>query len=342
MNSILPDNYQTLLEDLKTRVQQARSRAALAVNTELIILYWQIGRQILEAQKQQGWGTKVVQSLAADLKMAFPDMKGFSRSNLLYMRAFALAYADFSIVQQVAGRLPWFHHCLILDRLKTPELREQYINAAFEFGWSRSILEMQIQSAWHTRTGQAVTNFTRTLPPPLSDLAQQLLKDPYNFDFLGLHDAALERDIEHGLLQHLKRFLLELGAGFAFLGNQFHLEVGGQDFYLDLLFYHVKLHCYVVIELKAREFTPEDSGKLGFYLAAVDGELRTQGDNPSIGLLLCKSKNKLVAEYALKNIDAPLGLAEYQLSQALPDTLADALPSIEFLEAQLAKVQNND
>ncbi len=333
--------YENLLEDLKIRVQQARTRAALAVNKELIVLYWEIGKRILEAQQAKGWGAKVVQQLAQDLKTAFPDMKGFSRTNLLYMRAFASAYLDFEFVQQLAGQLPWFHNCVILDKCKTPELRQTYIAAAFENGWSRSILEHQIETAWHNRTGQAITNFSKTLPEPLSDLAQNLLKDPYNFDFLGLHDQALEREIEHGLLEHLKKFLLELGAGFAFVGNQYHLEVGGQDFYIDLLFYHIKLHCYVVIELKARAFTPEDAGKLGFYLAAVDGELRTEGDNPTIGLLLCKTKNKLVAEYALKNMNLPLGVSEYQLIEKLPEELETALPSIEALEARLGRLEDN-
>jgi predicted nuclease of restriction endonuclease-like (RecB) superfamily len=333
--------YTELLEDLKTRVQQARSRAALAVNRELIVLYWQIGRRILEVQGMSGWGSKVVPALAKDLKSAFPDMKGFSRRNLLYMRLFAEAYPESEFVQQLVAQLPWDHNVRILDKLKTSELREQYAKAAFEFGWSRSILEMQIESQWHARTGQAITNFSRTLPPPTSDLAQLMLKDPYNFDFLGLHDDALEREIEKGLLTHLKNFLLELGAGFAFIGNQYHLEVGGQDYYIDLLFYHVKLHCYVVIELKAREFMPEDAGKLGFYLAAVDGELSTAGDNPTIGLLLCKTKNAVTAEYALKNINAPLGVSDYQLTESLPKELQTALPSIEELEAQLGTLDED-
>ncbi len=331
----LPDIYPEFLEDLKTRVQQARFKAALAVNKELIVLYWQIGKRILEAQSQQGWGAKIVQQLAQDLKSAFPDMKGFLKRNPSYVRLFAQTYPEPEFVQQVAAQLPWFHNCIILDKLKTSELRDQYARAAFEFGWSRSILEMQIESNWHTRTGKAVTNFERTLPPATSDLAQQMLKDPYNFDFLGLHDEALER----GLLEHLKRFLLELGAGFAFVGNQYHLEVGGQDYYIDLLFYHVKLHCYVVIELKARAFMPEDVGKLGFYLAAVDGELATEGDKPTIGLLLCKTKNAVTAEYALRNMGAPLGISECQLTESLPKDLQIALPTIEELEAQLQQIE---
>jgi predicted nuclease of restriction endonuclease-like (RecB) superfamily len=335
---VIEASYLSFLEDIKQKVQSARARAALSVNRELIVLYWTIGQRILEVQSEQGWGQRVIPDLARDLKAAFADMKGFSRSNLFYMRAFASAYPESEFVQQAAGQLPWFHHCIILDKLKTRALRETYIQAAFEFGWSRSVLEMQIKSAWHTRTGQAITNFSRTLPPQTSDLATQMLKDPYNFDFLSLHDSALEREIERGLMAHLKKFLLELGAGFAFVGNQYHLEIGGQDFYLDLLFYHVKLHCYVVIELKAREFMPEDAGKLSFYLAAVDGELKTQGDNPTIGLMLCKTKNSIIAEYALSNISAPLGVSEYQLTESLPAELQNVLPSIEELEQALGEV----
>jgi len=340
--ALLPAGYVELLEDLKRRIREARVRAALSVNRELVLLYWHIGREILKRQKQEGWGAKVIERLARDLRREFPDMKGLSRANLFYMRAFAEAYPDEQFVQQLAGQLPWWHNVVIFTKIKDPALREWYIRACIEHGWSRAVLIAQIETRLHERQGKAVTNFERTLPVPTSELARDILKDPYNFDFLGLHDKAVERDLERALLQHLRDFMLELGTGFAFVGSQYHLEVGGEDFYIDLLFYHLKLRCFVVIDLKMREFRPEDAGKMNFYLSAVDDLLRHPEDRPSIGLILCKTKNRLVVEYSLRDMNKPIGTASYQLTRTLPADLQESLPSVEELEAELGRVENED
>jgi predicted nuclease of restriction endonuclease-like (RecB) superfamily len=334
--SLVAEDYAEFLQVLKTRIQQAQIRAALSVNRELVVLYWHIGREILQKQQAQGWGAKVIDRLAKDLRREFPDMKGFSRTNLLYMRAFAEAYQDEPFVQQLAGQIPWFHHCVLLDKVKDPTEREWYIRQTFENGWSRNVLVHQIQTGLFERQGKAVTNFTLTLPPPQSDLAQQLLKDPYNFDFLSLGKEFHERDVERSLLVNIRDFLLELGVGFAFVGSQYHLEVGGEDFYLDLLFYHLKLRCYVVIDLKIGKFTPEDSGKMNFYLAVVDNLLRHEQDAPSIGLILCRTQNRLISEYALRDMKKPIGISAYELTRSLPDELKGSLPTIEEIEAELS------
>ena len=330
-----PAGYTDWLAELKARIHSAQQRAALAVNRELVLLYWQIGRDILDRQAREGWGAKVIERLAHDLRTAFPDMKGFSRANLLYMRAFAQAWPEPGIVQQLVGQMPWGHNLVLLAKLKTPERRLAYAERAVQHGWSRSVLEMQIETRRIEREGQAVTNFAQRLPAPGSDLAQQSLHDPYLFDFLGLGNQADERAIESALVQHVTRFLLELGAGFAFVGRQVHLDVGGDDFFIDLLFYHLKLRCYVVIELKADKFKPEHLGQLGFYLTAVDRQVKGEHDNPTIGLLLCKSKNKVVAEYALGDSTQPMGIAEYKLTESLPADLQTGLPSIEQIEREL-------
>ena len=336
---MLPSDYPALLEDLKARIRQARTRAALAVNRELILLYWQIGRQILERQDRAAWGDRVLERLSQDLRLEFPDMRGFSTRNLKYMRSFALTYTEVQIGQQVVAQLPWGQNITLLTKLKDADLRNQYARAALEFGWGRDVLEMQIKSRWHERTGQAVTNFSRTLPDPLSDLAQQTLKDPYNFDFLGLGDEAHEREIERGLLEHLKRFMLELGVGFAFVGSQYHLEVAGEDFFVDLLFYHLKLRCFVVIELKATAFKPEFVGQLNFYQSVIDDQLRHESDAPSIGILLCRSKNEIIAEYALRDVNKPMGVSSFDLAAALPKELEGVLPTVEQLEAELERLE---
>lgn len=331
----VPEGYALWLDELKGRIHGAQQRAALAVNRELVQLYWQIGRDILQRQATQGWGSKVIERLAHDLRVAFPGMKGFSRANLMYMRAFAEAWPDAAIVQQAVGQLPWGHNLVLLSRLKAPEIRLAYAQAAIEHGWSRNVLNIHIETRRLERSGQAITNFVERLPMPGSDLAQQSLKDPYLFDFLDVGNEADEREIESALVKHITQFLLELGAGFAFVGRQVHLEVGGDDFFIDLLFYHLKLRCYVVIELKAEKFKPEHLGQLGFYITAVDRQVKAEQDAPTIGLLLCKSKNEVVAEYALSDKSQPMGVAEYKLLESLPEELQTNLPSIEQIEREL-------
>jgi predicted nuclease of restriction endonuclease-like (RecB) superfamily len=335
----VPPGYADWLIELKDRIHSAQQRAALAVNRELVALYWQIGRDILQRQAEQGWGAKVIERLAHDLRTAFPDMKGFSRANLLYMRAFAAAWPDIEIVQQAVGQLPWGHNLVLLAKLKDPGQRLAYAQRAIQHGWSRTMLGIHIETRLIEREGQAITNFAERLPAAGTDLAQQTLKDPYLFDFLGLGKDADEREIEAALVQHITRFLIELGAGFAYVGRQVHLEVGGDDFFIDLLFYHLKLRCYVVIELKADKFKPEHLGQLGFYLTAVDRQVKSADDNPTIGLLLCKSKNEVVAEYALGDKSQPMGVAEYKLLESLPEELRTSLPSIEQIERELGGLE---
>lgn len=338
----LPPDYAAWLAELKARIHAAQQRATLAVNRELVGLYWQIGRDILARQGREGWGAKVVERLAQDLRNAFPTMKGFSRANLMYMRAFAEAWPDAAIVQQAVGQLPWGHNLVLLTRLKTPEQRLAYARRAIQHGWSRSVLGIHIERRLLEREGKAITNFDRRLPAPDSDLAVESLKDPYLFDFLGIGEEAGERAIEDAIVAHITRFLLELGAGFAYVGRQVPLEVGGEDFFVDLLFYHLKLRCYVVIELKATAFKPEHLGQLGFYLTAVDRDVKSEQDKPTIGLLLCKTKNKVVAEYALGDTTQPMGIAEYRLMESLPKDLQTSLPSIEAIEQALADEANKD
>ncbi len=337
----LPDSsdktYQSWLTDLKNRVKTAQLKAALAVNSELILLYWQIGKSILEKQEELGWGAKVIDQLSKDLRQAFPDMRGLSRTNLLYMRLFAESYPDAAIVQQAVGQIPWGHNVRILDKVKDPEQRLWYIHKTIENGWSRNILTMQIESGLYNRSGKAISNFKDTLPALQSDLARQTLKDPYNFEFLGIADDALEKEVEKASIEHIRNFLLELGTGFAFVGSQYHLELGGEDFYLDLLFYHTQLRCYIIIDLKTGKFKPEYAGKMNFYLNVVDDKLRHKDDQPSIGLILCKDKNEIIAEYSLRGHTKPMGVSEYQLTQALPEDLKGKLPTVEEIEEELGE-----
>ncbi|MDJ0708090.1 MAG: PDDEXK nuclease domain-containing protein [Leptolyngbyaceae cyanobacterium MO_188.B28] len=334
--SLFPEeeNYIAFLNDLKDRIRQAQVKAALAVNKELVLLYWQVGQEILQRQREAGWGSKVIQRLAKDLKRAFPSIKGFSRTNLLYMRAFAEAYPDEQIVQQLAGQIPWFHNCVLLDKEKDPEARRWYIQKTIENGWSRNVLTLQIESGLYQRQGSAVTNFDRTLPESQSDLAQNLIKDPYKLDFLTLTNAAQERDLESALVTHIRDFLLELGIGFAFVGSQYRLEVSGNEYFIDLLFYHLRLRCYIVIDLKVTEFKPEYTGKMNFYVSAVDDLMRHPDDQPTIGIVLCKSKDRTIAEYALRNLNTPLAVSTHQL----PKQLKENLPSVEQLEIELNAV----
>ncbi len=310
----------------------------LAANAALVQLYWDIGRMILERQERAGWGAKIVDRLAADLSEAYPDMKGFSPRNLKYMRAFAAAWPDRQFVQAPLAQITWYHNIALLERLGDPQTRLWYAERAAREGWSRSILEMQIERRLHARQGQAIHNFHLALPPPDSDMAAQVFKDPYVFDFLGTADPRREREVEQALVDHVQRFLLELGAGFAFVGRQVLLEVGDRDFHVDLLFYHLKLRCFVVIELKAVPFEPAFVGQLNLYLSAADDLLRHPDDKPTIGLLLCKSKNKLVVEYALRDVNKPIGVAEWEtrIVESLPEELKGSLPTVEEIEAELA------
>lgn len=337
-----PSGYADWLTDLKTRIHNAQQRAVLAVNRELVLLYWQIGRDILARQAEQGWGAKVIERLAHDLRTVFPDMKGFSPRNLKYMRAFAEAWPDSEFVQGVLAQLPWYHQLALLDKLHSEEARRWYAAKAIEHNWSRNVLVIQVETGLRERTGAAVTNFAAQLPRPHSDLAHESLKDPYRLDFLGLGEDAEERAIETAIDRHITQFLLELGAGFAYVGRQVHIEVGGDDFFIDLLFYHLKLRCYVVVELKAGAFKPEHTGQLSFYLSAVDSQMKAEQDNPTIGLLLCKSQNRVVAEYALRDSNKPIGVAEYQLLAALPADLQTSLPSIEQIERELGGGEGNE
>lgn len=332
-----PEGYGDWLAQLKVEIGQRRQRAALAVNAELVGLYARIGQDILDRQRRLGWGAKVIERLARDLKAAFPDMRGFSSRNLKYMAFFAEHCPHGQFGQQPAAQLPWFHVVTLLTAVKKPAARAWYASRAVAAGWSRDVLQAQIRSQAHLRQGKALTNFERRLPAHEAGLAEAVLKDPYHFDFLGLGEEAHERDIESGLVRHITRFLLELGAGFAFVGRQFRLEVGGDEFFLDLLFYHVRLKCFVVVELKAGAFTPEHVGQLNFYLGVVDAQVRAADDRATIGILLCRRKNRIVAEYALSGIDKPIGVAEYQLVRALPDPLQRSLPSIAELEAELSR-----
>ena len=335
------EDYEHFLREIKQRIQKAQIRAALAVNHELVLLYWHIGRDILAKQQQQGWGAKVIDRLAADLKSAFPELKGLSRTNLLYMRAFADAYPKEEFVQQVVGQIPWGHNARILDLVKDATEREWYIRSAIEHGWSRNVLVLQIESRLYHRQGKAITNYERSLPAPQSDLAQQVMKDPYIFDFLTVRQDAHERDIERGLLYHIRSFLLELGVGFAFVGSQYHLEVGDDDFYIDLLFYHLKLRCFVVIDLKAGKFQPAYAGQMNFYLSVVDDLLRQPDDKPSIGIILCKNRNKVVAEYALRDMSKPIGVSSFKITAELPEQLRGILPSIKDIEAGFETQSDN-
>ena len=334
----IPSDYQEFLANLKARIRSTQIQAAVSVNQYLILLYWQIGQDILNRQKEQGWGAKVIDRLAKDLRAEFPEMKGFSTRNLKYMRAFAEAYPEKTFVQAAPAQITWYHNTTLLDKVSSPDERIWYIHKTIENGWSRDVLVHQIESGLYKRQGKAITNFNRTLPASQSELAQQLIKDPYIFDFLGIGEEARERELEGALLSQLSKFLLELGIGFAFVGRQYHLEVGGDDYYIDLLFYHVRLRFYIVIELKIGEFQPEYAGKVNFYLSAVDDLLRHPDDRPSIGLILCKARNRVVAEYSLRDMSKPIGVSEYRLTEALPEDLENNLPDIQALEAELEKV----
>jgi predicted nuclease of restriction endonuclease-like (RecB) superfamily len=338
MTSInITKDYQSFIEDIKTRIVSSRYQAARAVNKELILLYHHIGTQILEKQKTQGWGSKVIEHLSKDLKSAFPEMKGFGVQNLKYMRRFAESFSKDQIGQQPVDQLPWGHIILIIYKIDDPEKRTWYIEKAISGIWSRDHLDTEIETDLYSRQGKAITNFQQNLPLELSKDATHLLKSPYNLDFLCLTDDAHEREIEAGMVKHIEKFLLELGEGFAFMGRQYLIRVDNDDYFMDMLFYNVKLRAYVVVELKAVKFTPSFVGQLNFYLSAVDSQMKHPNDNPSIGILLCKSQKGISVEYALRDVNKPIGVAEYRLTESLPEQFKTALPSIEELEFELSK-----
>lgn len=335
----IPSGYARLLEDLKAKVRNAQVKAALNVNSEMIILYWEIGKSIVVRQEKEGWGTNIINRLSMDLKNHFPELKGFSPRNLGYMKKMYEKYPDFVILQQLAAKLPWFHNCILIDKVKTQKERLWYLQQAIANGWSRNVLVHQIELKLYKRqaSGKKITNFKNTLPKIQSELAAQTLKDPYIFDFLSVGKEAHEREIENELTKHITKFLLELGAGFSFVGQQVHLEVGKKDYYIDLLFYHLKLRSYVIIELKAGSFKPEYAGKINFYLSAVDDILRHPSDNPSVGIILCQDREKITAEYALRDIKKPIGISQYKITHAIPEKIKGSLPTIEELEVELSK-----
>lgn len=336
--SLFPDGYDDFFRNLKERIRSTQVKAALAVNRELVLLYWQIGREILQRQQEEGWGAKVIERLAKDLRLEFPDMSGFSRTNLLYMRAFAEAYPDEQFVHQLGGQIPWKHNCVIIDKVKVSEQRLWYIQKTIENSWSRNVLIHQIEGDLYSRQGGALTNFEQTLPLPQSDLAQSLLKSEYNLEFLDLREKALERDLERALIEHMQKFLLELGVGFAFVGSQYRLEIEGDEFFVDLLFYHLALGCFVVIELKTTDFKPEYSGQINFYVNVIDDKLRRPGDNPTIGIILCRSKKKSIVEYSLRGMSQPISVSTYRTTAALPEEFKTKLPSIEDLQHEIEAV----
>jgi predicted nuclease of restriction endonuclease-like (RecB) superfamily len=329
-------SYASLFSQLKEKVFYSQQKAIRSVNKELVLLYWEIGNIILENQSQKGWGSKIIDSLSYDLKKTFPDMKGFSVRNLKYMRQFAATYTDNTIVQELLAQLSWYHNLTIIQKVKDEDVRNWYVYKTIENGWSQSVLLHQIESDLYTRSkNKKITNFTQTLASPHSELVQQTLKDPYVFDFLTLTEKAQEKDIEEQLVKHITKFLLELGSGFAFVGNQYKIETENKEYFIDLLFYHLKLKCYFVIELKSVEFKPEFVGKLNFYLSAIDDLVKSETDNPTIGLILCKTKDKIEAEYSLRDMNKPMGISEYQITKSIPAELKLNLPSIEQIEEQL-------
>lgn len=325
------NNYAALIQTLKTEISQARIRAHLSVNKEMITLYWRIGSQILERQDKEGWGTKVIENISNDLRKEFPEMKGLSARNLVYMQTLAKAYPDFSITQQVVAQIPWGHNCVIMEKITVDDQRLWYIQKTIENGWSRNVLSLQIQSNLYARDGKSINNFKSTLPAAQSDLAQSIIKDPYNLEFLDIQGKIHERELEGKLIDHIRNFLLELGQGFAFIGNQYHIELEGEDYYLDLLFYHVKLKCYVVVELKTGKFKPEHAGKMNFYLNLMDRQVKDKSDNPTIGLILCEDKKGITVEYAIEGINKPMGVSQFKLTEKLPEQLKQYLPTAEEL-----------
>lgn len=344
MKAVVNISYTNWITEVKAKLRTVQTKAVLAVNSILIEFYWDLGKAI--AEKENVWGSKLIEQISKDLQAEFPEMKGLSLSNLKYCKRFYVFYQPLisqqpvdQFMQQAVAQIPWGHNILIFTKSSSIEEATFYISATIENGWSRDVLALQIKSQLYQRKGKAVSNFKHTLPQPLSDLAQQTLKDPYVFDFLTLSKPFHEKDIEKQLIAHITRFLLELGKGFAFIGQQYHLAVGETDYYIDLLFYHTKLKCYVVIELKNTKFIPEYAGKLNFYLSAVDSMVKQEDDKPTIGILLCRDKNNIETEFALRDVNKPMGVSEFQLTEILPDNLKSSLPSIEEIENELKKIE---
>lgn len=336
-NKIDINKYKSLLENIKQEVLNAQYKAIYAVNRELMFMYWHIGKIILDNSQ---WGNKFIDNLSIDLKMEFPEIKGFSVRNLKYMRKFAEEYQDFEFVQQVVAQIPWGHNIVLLDKIKDIEERKWYIDETIKNGWSRNMLKMQIDGKVYERQelAEKVTNFSKTLPDIQSDLAIQTMKDPYLFDFISIKGKVKELKIENAMINKIKDVLIELGKGFTFVGSEYKLEVGGKEYFIDLLFYHLKLKCYIVVELKAREFEPTDVGQLNFYLSAIDDLVKSEEDNPTIGLLLCNNKDNFTAEYALRNINSPIGVSEYKLLEDMPDYLQSQLPRAEDIELHIKEI----
>lgn len=338
-------DYDSTLTELKRQIKESQVRAITAANKELIRLYWKIGKTIVEKQEKSGWGTKIIEKLAKDIQNAFPGIEGFSRTNIFRMRAFYIAYQTNPPAggqfqndpPEVLASIPWRHNSVLVEKLKKHEERMWYAQKTIEHGWSRSVLEIMIGNSLHSRQGKAITNFKAVMPSPQSDLAQQATKDPYLFDFIALSDDVMEKDIENQLTEHIQKFLMELGQGFAFVGRQYPIKAGKKDLYIDLLFYHLTLRCYIIVELKAKEFDSRDAGQMSVYLSAVDDLLRHEGDNPSIGMILCRTKDNVFVEYALRNFNRPIGVAEYEtkLVETLPKELKSSLPTVKEIEAEL-------
>ena len=360
------EDYKSWLADIKSRLRQTQLKAAVYVNSALLEFYWQLGAEIVEKQKSAAWGSGFLKRLSHDLMAEFPEMKGFSEGNLKYIRRWHLFYnrnqdnsdlgtgctrIEPDYLPEIAGdqkgaqavhlltEIPWGHNRVIISKCNTVDEALFYVRKTIGNNWSRNVLTHQIESRLYERDGRAITNFSSALPAPQSDLAQQMIKDPYKFDFLSLSPEYTERELEKGLIEHITQFLLELGSGFAYVGKQKMLKVGEREFFIDLLFYHTRLHCYVVIELKTGDFEPEYAGKLNFYLKAVDAQLKTEKDEPTVGILLCKSHDALVVEYALSDIKKPIGVSEYDLVTSLPEDLKDSFPTVEQLEEELRRLE---
>jgi predicted nuclease of restriction endonuclease-like (RecB) superfamily len=329
------------INELKQKVHSARQKIAFSINSQLLELYWEIGRDVDYKLKTANWGSSIIEKISRELSSEFPDIKGFSKRNIYAIRQWYNFYSQkYEFVPQAVAQIPWGHNRLIISKIKDVEIAEFYSEECLKNAWDRDTLEIQIKSNYYLRIGKSANNFESTLTKYQSKLANEALKDPYNFDFLGLQEDALEKVVEDELTKHLTKFLLELGKGFAFVGRQYKIEISENDYYIDMLFYHLELRAYVVIELKSGKFKPEYAGKLNFYLSAVDSQLKKEIDNPTIGILLCKSKDKIEAEYALRDINKPMGISEYKLTEAIPENIKYKLPTIEELEIELERKNN--